>query len=683
MSLSDFVVADVSISNTSGPTVAGLNVGLLCAYHTKYVDRVRVYSTSSVLTAMVADGFKVTDPAYLMAEAYAAAPKAPALVAIGRRALAPQQSLQLTCVDGTVNDAYHFLVVSSSGVSTSIDYENIATLGVALAGTALSGTATVTPGSPDVTFSASQTLAQGEIISFSTQAGVFYVVAAATTGSTSAVLTEAYSGTGSSSATTTAGGTTLATNGSTGVTFSQAQTLSKGTILYISGQICALSANVASSTSGTLTAAFQGNTGSGQPTTAVAPLAGTFAATNGSAVVPTTASQVGAVAAGDSVEFVSQLGVYYTVLSLTASALTLTNPYSGVTAGTTNAVDIAQVSTAAAAIATQLEALSLIGTVGVTGAVITIQRTDGGLTDIQDWASNGFASIQLQDLTADPGIATDLAAIQAANGGAWYSVSLDSNSSAEVVAAARYIEATGKGGKVGFFNNSDWGNGVTSVTSDVFSQMQLLSLTRSFVQHNNSQLLCYAGAATAGNALGRNPGTYTLAYKELTDVPADTDTTLPEGRALAINSMTASLPGPGAKSGNYYKQVSGENWLWPGSTPAGGFMDNTIAVDWLVVNIQAAIATRLSALPKTPFTDIGLQSLGDALQGVLTLASGPQYQILVPNGQDPDRPIAVNVPKASSLTSTQRAKRDISGLSWSAGLQGAIQTATVGGVVTP
>ena len=108
MGLSDIVVVDVSISNSSSPTVQGLSTGALIGYHSHYPDRLRVYSTATMLASMVTDGFKTYEPLYRMAQRYAAAPNAPALCAIGRRALAPFQTLKLTCTDGTVGDAYSF-----------------------------------------------------------------------------------------------------------------------------------------------------------------------------------------------------------------------------------------------------------------------------------------------------------------------------------------------------------------------------------------------------------------------------------------------------------------------------------------------------------------------------------------------------------------------------------------------
>jgi hypothetical protein len=374
---------------------------------------------------------------------------------------------------------------------------------------------------------------------------------------------------------------------------------------------------------------------------------------------------------------------------VTSTIITLTNPYTGTTAAATHAADMCSASAAAAAIVFQLNAASaLLGTVSATGAVITMARTDGNLTDIRGWVANGFASIQIQDTTADPGIATDLAAIRAANNGGFYGIALDSNSQLEIQAAAAWTEATGVGGKFFFANTSDYQNTVVSVTSDVFSVLQTDSIIRTFIQQNDQQVLCYAGAATMGQMLAMNPGSYTMAFKSLPLVPADSDTTLTEGQAQAINSMTASTPGPGGKSGNFYKTVAGQNWIFPGSTPSGvsgsfKFADLVIGVDWLQTNMQADVAAVIAGLPKLPYTNIGMSLIKHAIYARLSLASSQQYGLIVPDGADPTRPIKITVPDVSSLTPQQRASRGVTGITWSAGLQGAIETAVVTGTLIP
>lgn len=695
MALADFVALTISIAGAASIPRAGLNVGLVAAYHTHYPDRVRVYSTASALTQMVSDGFSVNEPAYKAVQAYASAPSPPAQVAIGRRALPPLQSLQLTLNDGAVSDAYAFTVVGSDGKSHSIAYTNVANPGPAIPATNLTGTASVTQGSTTVTFSSAQTLTAGQLLTFSNQTGVSYAVSAATTASTTATLSTAFTGATASGLTVTPGATTAVTLNSTAVTFSQAQTLAAGTLLTFSSQpgtYYALASAVTASTSGTLTQAYGGTAAAAAQTQALAPLAGTANAVNGATIIPTTASQVAAINPGDSVVFIGQTGTFetelalnttYTVLSVTASQITLTTPFTGVTSATSYFALACASTTAATNIQYQLALLSNIGTPTVSGQVVTINRTDGRLTDIQGWLANGFGNIQLADLTADPGIATDLAAIQKANNGAWYALILDSNSKAEILAASAWAEATGVGGKVFFWNNSDYANTQVATTTDVFSQLHALSYERDFGSQNNSQLLCYAGAAAAGNALGRNPGSYTLGYKSLPGVPADSDTTLPEGQALAINTMSTSTPGPGGKYGNYYKTTAGQNWLWPGVAPGAEFFDLVIGIDWLQVNMQADVAGVLAGLPKVPYSDSGIGLVTDAIDKRLRIGSTPQFGLILPDGQDPNRPIRVTAPTAATALQTDRANRNLAGVSFSAGLAGAIQTASIQGTVVP
>lgn len=77
------------------------------------------------------------------------------------------------------------------------------------------------------------------------------------------------------------------------------------------------------------------------PLTRAQTLGGEFFATNGSAVVPTSQSQRQTLSAGDVIQFVSQEGVQYTVLSLTEAAVTLTAPFTG-TSGNTEAFERVQ-----------------------------------------------------------------------------------------------------------------------------------------------------------------------------------------------------------------------------------------------------------------------------------------------------------------------------------------------------
>lgn len=65
--------------------------------------------------------------------------------------------------------------------------------------------------------------------------------------------------------------------------------------------------------------------------TASAPmLAGEFTVTTGSKDVPSTVDQTGALAPGNTIEFASQLGIFYVIAAVTPKIVTLATPYSGI-----------------------------------------------------------------------------------------------------------------------------------------------------------------------------------------------------------------------------------------------------------------------------------------------------------------------------------------------------------------
>jgi Protein of unknown function (DUF3383) len=624
MSLDDFVLLNISVSGGNTPTVQGFKTGLCACFHTHYPDLLRVYETADALTQMALDGFRTDEAGYKAVAKYAAAPNAPSLVAVGRRQLPPLQRLTLTLTDGTPGHPYDFTLVGSDGASYPVHYVNALAPGAALAGTVqlLSGSTAVTFGTP-------QTLAAGALLMFGGvggQPGTYYALSAAITAATAAVLTTPYGGTGSATATMTA--------------------------------------------------------------SSLAPLAGTVDVVNGSVAVVPTVSPVGVVQPGDALQFASQMGTYYTVLTVVAGTITLTTPYSGNPGTGIQAWDVSTSASAATAIAAIVNAFGVspakpVGVATAAGSVITLARSDGQLTDVQDWVSNGFGNIQLANTTADPGITADLDAIQSANNAAFYGVFLDSNSAAEVEAAAVWAESTGVGGKFLFADCSDSVSGVANTTLDLFPVLHADSLKRSHVGQNNTQLLSYAGAGLCGQLLAMNPGSYTAAYKSLPEVPADSETTLPTGQAHVINSQSASLPGPGGKWGNYYKTQAGQNWTFPGCTPSGQYVDLTIGIDWLKTNMQADVAAVIASLPKLPMTDNGAGLIRNAIDTRLRLASTPAYGLILPDGQDPLRPISVTVPSIASVDSTDRANRNLPNVAWSAGLAGAILTATIGGTLIP
>jgi Protein of unknown function (DUF3383) len=309
-----------------------------------------------------------------------------------------------------------------------------------------------------------------------------------------------------------------------------------------------------------------------------------------------------------------------------------------------------------------------IGTVTVSGAVITITQAAGTLTDLVNWTSN----IAVSNTTADPGIATDLAAITAANSIGWYGLSLDSNSAAEVAAAATFVEATGQGGKWGFFDAADTTDCSAATTTDVFSTMQALTRLKSGVVQSNRQVLSCSGFGLASLVLAMFPGSYNVSFKSIAGVLADNDQTMTETQQLVINTCSTSQPGTGGKGGNWFKTVSGVNMVFPGVTPGGRWIDQGIFADWLQNNMQADVFAVLAGLPKVPLTDIGIALVVAAIKSRLKIGASPPY-----GGIDGTRPIVVNAPTAASMSQSDRNNRNLSGITGSFYFSGAINTTTI------
>lgn len=294
-----------------------------------------------------------------------------------------------------------------------------------------------------------------------------------------------------------------------------------------------------------------------------------------------------------------------------------------------------------------------IGTATTSTATVILTRTDGLFTDCRNWP---VSIMQLADVSADPGIATDLAAILAADPVNWYGLCLDSNSALEIEAAASWTESNKK---LFSTNNSDFGNTQGGVSTDVFSVLKTAAYAKTFCVQNNTALLNYAGAAMLGNRLPSNPGSDTWAYKTLNGVPADSQVSLNETMQLALI----------AKNGNYYTTVAGVNISFPGQAPGTQFMDISRFIDWVQLNMQIDILALFASQQKVPYTDVGIDMVANVVKNRLKLGASPAF-----GGIDGTQPIVVTFPTLSQTLPTDRTSRNLPNGTFSARLAGAIHT---------
>jgi len=116
--LDDIINLTITIESSS-ITRAGFGTPLVADYNTRYSGAlVRSYSKPS---AMVADGFVVSDPAYVAANAMMSQNPRPRTVKIGRRTHGPAQRFNFTPLTGTAR-TYAFGIAITGGAKQSVSY---------------------------------------------------------------------------------------------------------------------------------------------------------------------------------------------------------------------------------------------------------------------------------------------------------------------------------------------------------------------------------------------------------------------------------------------------------------------------------------------------------------------------------------------------------------------------------
>lgn len=269
------------------------------------------------------------------------------------------------------------------------------------------------------------------------------------------------------------------------------------------------------------------------------------------------------------------------------------------------------------------------------------------------------ADLKVVDTTADPGIATDLSAVEAVDSASWYAVTLDSNSKAEIVAAAAWVEARKK---ILLYNNSDFDCANNAVQTDVFGALKTLAYTRSGGLYSESEILSYMAVALAGKMLPQDPGSATYAFKTLAGVGADPIT---GGDLAAVTG----------KNGSVYSAVAGINITQYGKVASGDFIDNTVFLDWLYARIQERIMALLANNAKIGYTDAGAQTIRAAIEAVLKAG-------ITAGGLAANPAPSVTVPPVADQDPLDRAARYMPGITFSANLAGAIHKVKIAGTLS-
>lgn len=178
-------------------------------------------------------------------------------------------------------------------------------------------------------------------------------------------------------------------------------------------------------------------------------------------------------------------------------------------------------------------------------------------------------------------------------------------------------------------------------------------------------------AAMAAKAMNFHAGEETWALKPLAAV------TPSKLKSTAINKLKAA-------NFNYVITVASKNITQIGKTNSGEWIDIVRFRDWLQNDMQVRVVNMLVTRKKVPYTDPGIALVQN--QMVSSLKDGQKYGGIAPTEYDEDgneNPgFTTTVPLASSLTATQKASRELEGVSFDARLAGAIHMVKIKGNLT-
>lgn len=277
------------------------------------------------------------------------------------------------------------------------------------------------------------------------------------------------------------------------------------------------------------------------------------------------------------------------------------------------------------------------------GAFFSLSATDSNIGLAQDHA--------------DPGVATDLAAIVLERAD-WYGLLTHFNSKAYVEAAAAWIEAN-KRLYVVASCDSAMRNTVSSGTDDVGESLKALA-------YKKTALIDCAGAedfpdaGAIGKCFPYTPGEETWKFKTLSGVP--------------VFSYTATQRSNlRAKNVNFYETTSGVNMLEEGYSSSGDYIDFVRYLDFLEARIQERVFSKLSTAKKVAYNDDGIAIISTEVKG--HLASDQDREVL-------NAGWSVSVPKLATIPLADKSTRILRNVTFSAVYAGAIHSVQISGTVS-
>lgn len=256
--------------------------------------------------------------------------------------------------------------------------------------------------------------------------------------------------------------------------------------------------------------------------------------------------------------------------------------------------------------------------------------------------------------TANVGIPEALDAIQAYQPD-WYGLVITQRDDGNVMAAATHIEgmssrhiflAQSSAAAILSAPYSAPGAGVAD--ADVASHLRTLGYARTSLWYDATDAATMASAMMA-RGLASVPGGITWKFKQLIGVAAF---------ALTTTQRTNLL----SKNANSYEPLANQTMTFEGTVGDGEFIDVIHGIDHLHSLIQLGVGSILSASPKVPYTQAGINLLAGAVRSALKQKEldGLIAESRVLGDGTLQRPAyTVTPPKISDISASDRAGRTI------------------------
>lgn len=287
---------------------------------------------------------------------------------------------------------------------------------------------------------------------------------------------------------------------------------------------------------------------------------------------------------------------------------------------------------------------------------VTITGTAAG-----DWFSievGDPALLKNEETHVDPGIATDLAAINLEDSD-WYFLLTNFNSNAMVLAADAWVQ-TAK--KVYIFDVPETEAVTTTAgNSDTLDDIATLNRARTAGVYHPSPVSMNS-AAWVGRCASTEPGSITWKFKTLSGVPAVTLTSTHRTNLVA-------------RSANFYESVAARDQMSEGTTADGDFIDVQRGLDWLEDDMSKGVFGVLVDADKVPFTDPGVASIEKEMKA--SLKRGVARTLLA---ADPEP--TTTVPKVSTISEADKTARTLPDMKFNATQAAAIHKVNITGVVS-